>query len=158
MWAPLAWTSTRRTEQHSISFGYMGVLTQLFGGRVAPTIFNFSNAMTSGPDAACRDGRHRRCLRFLHGGRRHRTAPPGFNALPATQYYLHGVYVQDDWKVTRKLTLNLGFRYEMQTPFTERHNWQAAFDFHALNPISAASGVSGLRSNRLQPSGQPQSL
>ena len=62
----------------------------------------------------------------------------GFNALPATEYYLHGAYIQDDWKATRKLTLNLGFRYEMQTPFTERHNWQAAFDFNALNPISAS--------------------
>ena len=32
----------------SISLGYMGVVTQLFGGRIAATIFNFSNAMTSG--------------------------------------------------------------------------------------------------------------
>lgn len=33
-----------------------------------------------------------------------------------------GFYVQDDWKVTPKLTLNLGLRYEWSTPYTERFN------------------------------------
>ena len=65
----------------------------------------------------------------------------GFNAYPAPTYYLHGMYVQDDWKARRKLTLNLGFRYEIQMPPTARHNEQAYFDLHALNPISAATGI-----------------
>ncbi|MBV8478314.1 MAG: TonB-dependent receptor, partial [Acidobacteria bacterium] len=33
-----------------------------------------------------------------------------------------GFYVQDDWKLTPKLTLNLGLRYEWSTPYTERFN------------------------------------
>ena len=37
--------------------------------------------------------------------------------------------------------MNLGFRYEIQMPATARHNQQAYFDFHALNPISAAAGI-----------------
>ncbi len=38
------------------------------------------------------------------------------------------VYVQDNWRVTSKLTLNLGLRDEMVTPWKERHNRLGVFD------------------------------
>jgi hypothetical protein len=37
-------------------------------------------------------------------------------------------YAQDDWKVTPKLTLNLGLRYELFATIKERHNQQGTFD------------------------------
>ena len=38
-------------------------------------------------------------------------------------------YVQDDWKVSRSLTLNLGLRYEYDSPATDPTNRMATFDF-----------------------------
>ena len=42
--------------------------------------------------------------------------------------YHHAYYAQDDWKITSKLTLNYGMRYEIQQPFWDRTLQLANFD------------------------------
>ncbi len=54
----------------------------------------------------------------------------------STQNYQFGGFVQDNWRVTSKLTLNLGFRYDVETPRTERHNQMTYFDPSATSPIT----------------------
>jgi len=56
----------------------------------------------------------------------------------AANYY--AAYLQDDFKVNRKLTLNLGVRWEMQTPVTERHNNLSIWDPLAPPPFSVNAG------------------
>lgn len=46
-----------------------------------------------------------------------------------------GVFAQDDWRLTPRLTVNLGLRYEYVTPPTERHNYLGNFD-PTVNPLT----------------------
>jgi hypothetical protein len=51
-----------------------------------------------------------------------------------------GFYVQDDWRVSNRLTLNLGLRYEYETPLTELDDRSVrGFDFTAVQAIEAAA-------------------
>ena len=56
-----------------------------------------------------------------------------------TDYY--GFFVQDDFKMTSKLTLNLGFRYELDTPLWDKNDRLSSFDWEQINPISGVPGV-----------------
>ncbi len=51
-----------------------------------------------------------------------------------------GVYAQDTWRVTDRLTLNLGLRYDAHTPWVETHNQQANYNFATGNVDLAGQG------------------
>jgi Carboxypeptidase regulatory-like domain len=50
-------------------------------------------------------------------------------------------YAQDDWKVTPKLTLNLGLRYDFYPTLTEVHNAQSFFNPSLANPVTGINGA-----------------
>jgi hypothetical protein len=51
-----------------------------------------------------------------------------------------GLFVQDDWKVSSRLTLNLGLRYELVTPFIENHDLLTNFDANYVDPTTGVKG------------------
>ena len=61
------------------------------------------------------------------------------NATPYLSWRYPVGYFQDDWKVSRRLTLNLGLRWDFEAPVIERYNRQErGFDFNAKSPIAVA--------------------
>ncbi len=63
---------------------------------------------------------------------------PGFVGIQDSNW---DFYAQDDWRVTRRLTLNLGLRYDYNTTWKERHNQEQNFDFatQTLLPANQAA-------------------
>ena len=50
---------------------------------------------------------------------RFRTAVPGADAINEGEGFLYGVYFQDEFRLTERVTLNLGLRYEVAEPFED---------------------------------------
>ncbi|PWT97565.1 MAG: hypothetical protein C5B51_31130 [Terriglobia bacterium] len=71
------------------------------------------------------------------------TATSSLNSIlfPTGQQLYRGLYIQDNWKATRKLTFNLGLRWELMGSWTERHNQLSYFEPNVLNPVLQAAGL-----------------
>ena len=61
-----------------------------------------------------------------------------YNAFPINMYKYFAPWIQDDWRVTRKLSVNLGFRWDLNVPANERFNrLNRSFDRTVTNPADS---------------------
>ncbi len=126
---------------HSFRFGGEIRVTQLNRysfGNVSPS-YSFANDWLVGPFNTSPSAPIGQALAsFLYG------LPTGGsisnNASSAQTSKMYAWYVQDDWKVTPKLTVNVGVRHELEVPTTERFDRTTrGFDLTTPNPIQQAA-------------------
>ena len=137
----LAGTATKMQGSHTLRFGgevrvYQDVKND--PGYASGTL-NFTSAWTVGPlDNSPAAPTGQGLASFLLG------VPAGgsmdYNDTYAQQAVVPSLFVQDDWKVTPNLTINLGFRNEMNGATTERYNRTVrGFDGSTALPIQATA-------------------
>jgi hypothetical protein len=101
---------------------------------------NFATDWTRGPfdnsPIAPSGGLGQGMAAFLYGLPTGGSIPINDSYAEQTKYW--SFFVQDDWKVNRKLTISLGLRYELPSPLTERYNRSIRnFDPNATHAIEA---------------------
>lgn len=99
--------------------------------------YTFNATLTSNPQVSAGTGFS--LASFLLG----QVAGGQMQYLPAFSFHswMNGSYVQDDWKITKRLTLNLGIRYDMSSEPVERWNRFSNFDPFLTNSQTGRAGV-----------------
>jgi len=127
---------------HSIKAGYdyMFQYFNIFRPERPSGVYDFARTFTQGPNPTASNATAGHGVAtFLLG------APTGgsFSDDPslATSQLYYASYFQDDWKVSRSLTLNLGVRWEYQAPWTDRFDQLGFFDPDAIDPLTKRPGV-----------------
>jgi hypothetical protein len=127
---------TKNSGSHTLKFGAdFRVIRNNEIQSDTSTTFGFGPAFTQGPNpAAASAAAGSGMASFLLG-----VGSGGSQVLPAValQDLYYAAFLQDDWKVSRKLTLNLGLRWDYESPRTDRFNELANFDYHAASPLKA---------------------
>lgn len=132
---------TRLSGQHTFRGGYdFRVYRENgYGPGHAAGRYDFGTGFTTGPlDNSPGAAIGQQTAAFLLG------QPTGGlidrNAARSNQSIYHGMYFHDDWKVTPRLTLNLGLRYEYEGATNERYNRNIrGFDTTVTQSIEAAA-------------------
>lgn len=128
---------TRIGSSHNLKWGFDHRLYQanLQTTGAASGTFSFNPNFTRGPDPVANTNTGHAVASFLMG-----TPSSGSidnNVQPAFFNKYYGLYLQDDFRVTRSFTLNLGIRYEYETPRMERYDRMVrGFAYDTLSPIT----------------------
>ncbi len=134
-------TLTRIAGKHSFRIGYdfRSYRENAFGAGHAAGRYDFGNGFTRGPlDNSAAGAIGQELAAFLLG------QPTGGtierNVARSNQTLYQGMFFHDDWRMSSKLTLNLGLRYEYEGATNERFNRNIYnFDFAAASPVEAAA-------------------
>lgn len=132
--------------KHSLKFGGDWRILDFNEGQnsIASGSFTFNRAYTQGPNASQASTTSGFGLAsFLLGD----TSSGSVNLINpiSTRGLYYAAFVQDDWKVTDRLTLNLGLRWDVAIGDSEKYNRIAYFDPNAVSPLAGPAGLPNLK-------------
>ncbi|MCX6622439.1 MAG: TonB-dependent receptor, partial [Acidobacteria bacterium] len=109
--------------------------------------FNFTGRFTNNVPASAAQPAHG-FADFLLGypNTTQRSTATGYYVIKTTRY---SAYVQDDWQLSSRLTLNFGVRYSVQPAWSEQNGNQSNFDFSTGKLVLAGSTIPSLAQKRL---------
>jgi hypothetical protein len=124
---------TKVTGRHTLIFGADGRLHRInyFVVNNSGGAYNFTQQFTRGPIGTATAGGNAYAS-FLMGVGSQGSIPIGSG--DALQDLYGGIYVQDTFRITPRLTLNMGVRYDGETPYVDRHNRLNYFDLNIPSP------------------------
>jgi hypothetical protein len=125
---------TKIISRHSVKFGTQFNVVLNNDGAPSPETFAFDSTFTQANPTAPAAGQGNGWADVILGYPTSGTVPiPGLFAY-SSHYY--AVFLQDDWKVNDRLTLNIGGRWDFESPLTERFNrLNSGFAYSALSPL-----------------------
>jgi hypothetical protein len=130
---------------HTIKFGFDGRMLRINDHESDDSsgFFQFSQGFTQGPDPQTASTIAGNAIASLLLGTGTGDEIQNYKDV-ATQSFYTAEYLQDDWRATPRLTLNLGVRYDLDTPRTERYNRMNYFDPTAASPLDTlVPGLAG---------------
>jgi hypothetical protein len=138
--------NTRILAAHTLRIGVEGRLLRVDDTESGSSTgnFTFTNAITQGPNPNAASTTAGNSIASLLLGVGSGSMGIALKDV-ATQSHYYAAFVQDDWKITRRLTLNLGLRWDLDIPRTERFNRLETFDPAAPSPLAGPAGLAGLR-------------
>lgn len=134
----LTWIKGRHTLKFGVDLQRLKMAA--FNSRNSGGQFNFDRVYTQGPDPSMT------ALNSGNGFASFLLGVPISGSIDTTPQMMllqryNAVYFQDDWRISNRLTLNLGYRYEYISPYAEKFGQIGYFDARETDPVTGLPGL-----------------